>query len=113
MPRVRDGQGMNSRRRPHLDPAYQSHDIICYCATCDEEVEKELPLRLEEFCDCDQYTRWVCLPCKKKEEVEDLQYYRTSTKWEWEVAGPDEDTKWLGDHQHMRAVSIDDPFHNI
>jgi len=111
MPRVRDTVGWHSRRRPHLDPAMQSHDIICYCAACDEKVERDLPLRLSEYCDCDQYTRWICLPCKVKENKEDRNYYKTSTKWEWEWETDDHqrdwaENMWLGDHQHDRAVSV-------
>lgn len=109
MPRVRDTPGWLSRRRPHLDPAYQSHTIICYCTTCDENVERDLPQRLSEYCDCDQYTRWICLPCKIKEDQPETHYYKTRTKleWLWDDADPSEHQEgmWLHDHQEERAVS--------
>jgi len=118
MPRVRDTPRFRSRRKPYVDEAYQSHDVICYCHTCDEKVERSLSLSLSKYCDCDQYTRWICVPCKVKEEQEDAEYYETRTKGEWELGEHGESEGWgfdrewegerdigrmLHDHQHARA----------
>ncbi len=112
MPRVRDRP--NSYRRPHLDPTRKNHTLICYCATCDQEVEQSLPLRLSEYCDCDQYTRWICLPCRVKELDEEEYYYRTRTKGELEDLTNEDDAilylfnqeiVWHFGHQQDRAVS--------
>ena len=97
-----------SRRRPHLEPARQSHNIVCYCKPCDDNVERDLPLRLSEYCDCDQYTRWICLPCKFKEDQPNGYYYSTRTKlvWYWTDLNPEEaEGMWITDHQEERAVS--------
>jgi hypothetical protein len=64
-------------------------------------VERDLPLRLSEYCDCDQYTRWICLPCKVAEDKEDRNYYKTRTELEYY----DEPGLNLTDHQHSRAVN--------
>jgi hypothetical protein len=111
MPRVRDGfQGL-SRRKPYLDDTYSSHTILCYCKECDQEIERNLPLRLSEFCDCDQYTRWICMKCKIEEDEPNHVYYRTRTKGEYvyPTIGDDgvrDDGMWLTDHQEDRAVSL-------
>jgi hypothetical protein len=113
VPRVRDTPGWRSRRKPHCDPAYQSHTVICYCAACDEKVERDLPLCLFEYCVCDQYTRWICLPCRVKEDQLDGYYYKVRTKGEWEWNGDQEEGMWLWDHQSNRAVSEMVPFAHI
>jgi hypothetical protein len=108
MPRVRDGHPYRSRRRPHINPSCESHALICYCHSCDEKVERDLPFRLSEYCDCDQYTRWICLPCKVKEDQPEGHYYRTRTKsgFEYDKKGlQHDDGMWLDDHQDVRAVS--------
>jgi hypothetical protein len=97
-----------SRRRPHLEPAYQNHDLIVHCAPCDDKVEKALPLRLSEFCDCDQYMRWICHPCKAKEEKKSGAWYQSCTKSDFgmseEEAG---EGLIMGDHQCSLYVSHD------
>jgi len=107
MPRVRDLPGFKAYRRPHFDPAWESHTVVCYCKECDEKVERELPLSLEEFCDCDQYIRWICLPCKEKENREDKDYYLKRTKLENEsnFLSDEDEGRRLGDHSGVRAVS--------
>jgi hypothetical protein len=55
-------------------------NIMGFCAACDLKVEDSLPLSLSEFCDCDQYTRWICLPCKVKEDCMERKYLQTRTK---------------------------------
>jgi len=99
-----------SRERPHLEDSYAIHAIRCYCKICDEDVERSLPLRLQDFCDCNQYTRWICLKCKTDEEVLDAIYRKTRTKGEWvyPTEGDDgvrDNGMWLTDHQEDRAVS--------
>jgi hypothetical protein len=116
VPRVRDTATYASSRRPHLDAAYQSHTILCYCNDCDAEVEKGVVAKgyLSEVCDCDAYKRWICLKCKGKEWEEDGWYYTNWTRGDWEQnsktqpGGTTEgyyDGMVLGDHQHYRAVS--------
>ncbi|EPE32258.1 hypothetical protein GLAREA_07391 [Glarea lozoyensis ATCC 20868] len=51
-----------------------------FCAACDLKVENDLPLSLSEFCDCDQYRRWICFPCKVKENCVEAKYIETRTK---------------------------------
>ncbi|KAH8586043.1 hypothetical protein B0O99DRAFT_529451 [Bisporella sp. PMI_857] len=103
VPRVRDLPGWKACRRPHFDPAWESHTVICYCTECDRNVDRELPLFLNEYCDCDQYTRWICLPCKEKEDKADVDYYSTRTKGQLEFEGDLEEGMWLHDHQQLRA----------
>ena len=110
MPRVRESPHYRSRRRPYLEPSAHCHDIRCYCKNCDEDVESKLPLRLSTFCDCDQYTRWICLKCKGEEEEEDSVYMQTRTKGEYvyPTMGDDgvrDDGMWLASHQADVAVS--------
>lgn len=105
MPRVRDTPYMRSRRRPHLDPTHKSHTVFCYCTACDEKVESSLPVRLSKMCDCDQYTRWICLPCKVAEEVPITEYYRSKTKSTYGYEFTEFDGMWLEDDQHETAVS--------
>jgi hypothetical protein len=107
MPRARDTSHYRSRRRPHLSPPGECHTIICYCPECDKDIERNLPLRLSEYCDCDQYTRWICISCKILEEKEDEYYLKTSTKDWWDPMNPEncEDGMVVADHQSDRSVS--------
>lgn len=103
MPRVQDIPNYMSRRRPHLNLAEGTIVITCYCYSCDDKIEQSLPTRLSEFCNCDQYVRWICLPCKVKEDKPEEHYITTRTKVEW---GIDEQGSGmqLYDHQSYRAV---------
>jgi hypothetical protein len=74
MPRYR-----SSPRQHHL-PYPMPHNLIGFCEACDFNVEHNLPLSLSYYCDCNQYKRWICLPCKGKEGYENREYYRTRTK---------------------------------
>ena len=107
MPRVRDLPGWKAYPRPHFNPTWESHTIVCYCKKCDEKVDRELPLSLEEFCNCDQYIRWICLPCREKENREDKEYYLTRTKLvnENNYFSNEDEGRWIGDHSSVRAVS--------
>lgn len=105
VPRVRDRPFYKSRRRPHLDPAWERHTITCYCHKCDEKVKNTLPVRLSEVCDCDQYTRWICHSCRMKEERHST--YKTAQHWEGENGSHGiEEGLWLPDHQTMTAVCM-------
>ncbi len=104
VPRVRDDPCDHSRRRPHHDPSLQSRAVICYCTTCDEDIERDLPFRLSEYCDCDQYSRWICLPCKIKEDEPEDHYYETRTTLDCNIEDP-EGGMFLFDNQSLRAVS--------
>src|SRR5690349_17336850 len=82
VPRVRDRPNGQSNRRPHLNVDCWNENLICYCSRCDEGVERGLPLRISKYCDCDQYKRWICLYCKKKEDDATKSYYDTCVKYE-------------------------------
>lgn len=94
VPRVRDTPSYRSRRKPHHIPYPRPISIICFCAACDVEVERNLSLSLSEYCDCDQYTRWICLPCKVKEDQENRDYFQTRTKWYREWTSDLEEGMW-------------------
>jgi hypothetical protein len=100
-------EGYISTPRPQADRAGQLHHIICYCAKCDSKVESELSLSLSEYCSCDQYTRWICLSCKKQEEVEAVRYFEEYTKMEWATEENEDDETIMKhiDHQFTRFVS--------
>ncbi|CZR69082.1 uncharacterized protein PAC_18983 [Phialocephala subalpina] len=101
VPRVRDTK-RGSHRRPHNEPTASSYNVICYCTACDESVEADLPLSLSEYCDCDRYTRWICLKCKGREEKISGLYYQKRTKGFW--ADPDlEEGMCLHNHQSRLA----------
>ncbi|KAH8585934.1 hypothetical protein B0O99DRAFT_602889 [Bisporella sp. PMI_857] len=68
-----------------------------------KEIERNLPISLSEYCDCDQYTRWICLRCKNIEDKLDADYYLTRTKGEWDFDGDRDNGMWLHDHQNSRA----------
>jgi len=103
-PRVRDGPHERSRRHPHHLSSVEIRAIICYCAACDEELQCDLSPSLSEYCDCDQYTRWICLPCKTKEDQTDAQYLRACTKGGWDLSHLEEGWN-IHDHQWEQAVS--------
>lgn len=55
--------------RPHLDAAYQPKNIMYLCPPCDEEAEKKsLETLGSDRCDCNLYTRWICMDCVEKED---------------------------------------------
>ncbi|TVY58833.1 hypothetical protein LCER1_G001025, partial [Lachnellula cervina] len=104
VPRVRDAPlRRSSYRRPHNDPAMMSRNVICYCPACDESVEANLPLSLSKYCDCDQYTRWICLVCKIKEAKMNSLYYEKRTKGAWAWTQDLEDGRCLDEHVDRRA----------
>ncbi|KAH6669519.1 hypothetical protein B0J14DRAFT_598878 [Halenospora varia] len=94
VPRVRDTPRMYSLPRQHHLAYPRPNNIIFFCAGCDVEVERNLPLSLSEYCDCDQYKRWICLPCKVKEDQIYSKYLETRAKGDREWAGDLEEGMW-------------------
>lgn len=82
---------------------------MCLCDPCDAAVEATLKGKfLNELCDCDIFTRWICRKCVKAELEFTWDYYKKHTKGEWESEDYEaecERTKTMGDHQHSRHVS--------
>ncbi len=108
MPRVRDAPDGRSRRRPHNGPVRESAGLVFYCASCDKKTKQSLPSRLSEFCDCDQYTRWICFPCRVKEEEWDEKYFKTRSVYDEDVFGLGVDVEGMitmTDGQFGRYVS--------
>ena len=111
VPRVRDMRGWESCRRPHHNPAFQNANMICYCNDCDQAVQERSG---ESFCDCNQYTRWICFCCKMKEQREAAWYAVNRTKIgssEWPDDSEDVEQAKAGmclwDHQCERLVFLD------
>ena len=85
---------------------------MCFCADCDAKVEaEEVKGRfLNELCDCDIYTRWICHKCVVQERHFTWEHYRNNTAHEWDDGdnrywtARDENrqpkSKVMGDHQH-------------
>ncbi|KAH6671470.1 hypothetical protein B0J14DRAFT_670666 [Halenospora varia] len=94
VPRVRDTPRYRSCRSQHHLSYPQPNNIICFCAACDVKVKRDLPLSLSEYCDCDQYTRWICLPCGVQEDQMNQEYFKTRTKTDQEWAGDLEEGMW-------------------
>ncbi|KAF4811056.1 hypothetical protein CGCSCA5_v010168 [Colletotrichum siamense] len=93
--------------RPHLNEPCQSYNVMCLCPPCDEKQEKEIKGKfLNERCDCNVYSRWICLKCAREFDREAGRYYNEHTEFEGGWAEDDSDepiTKLLHDHQHDRA----------
>ncbi|KUJ10857.1 uncharacterized protein LY89DRAFT_723404 [Mollisia scopiformis] len=82
VPRVKFMPNERGRQKQHFafTPYPITTYVMCFCTACDEKVERGLPFSLSEYCDCDQYKRWICLPCKVKEEQMNIEYLKTRTK---------------------------------
>lgn len=100
-------------RRPHLRVSVQLDNIMCLCEECDAKTEKEVEGKfLNERCDCDIYTRWICVRCEEEERETAWKYFDEQTELDgnWIVRedmdyGDDfEPTKTLPDHAFERAV---------
>ncbi|PVH75927.1 hypothetical protein DL98DRAFT_518383 [Cadophora sp. DSE1049] len=76
----------------------RSRNIICYCKRCDNAVEADIPLSLSEYCDCDQYTRWICLRYKETEAKVNTLCYKTRTKYDYQWDQDLEDGMCLSSH---------------
>lgn len=100
------------RRRPYLNSPWQNENVMCLCDQCDARLESELRGKfLNELCDCDIYTRWICHKCVREERKFTRQYYEKYTSHDWDpVDDPStelefsEPGKVMGDHQHTIAV---------
>ncbi|KLO96971.1 uncharacterized protein FFNC_15076 [Fusarium fujikuroi] len=99
-------------RRPHLRGSVQLDNIMCLCEECDAKTEKEVEGKfLNERCDCDIYTRWICVRCEDEERETAWKYFEEQTELDgnWIVRedmdyGDDfEPTKTLPDHAFDRA----------
>lgn len=102
-------------RRPHLTAARELQNIMLLCESCDEKVEKEVNGKfLNHLCDCDVFTRWICIKCRIDERNEAHDYFVMFTKtddqlereYEAEDGLEQAETKWVGDHQCSRYVSF-------
>jgi hypothetical protein len=100
-------------RRPHLSRNFELDNIMCLCEQCDGKTEEELKGKfLSERCDCDVYTRWICVRCEDEEREMTRKYFAESTQmeWDWIVRydvdfGDDcEPSKAIYDHAFERAV---------
>jgi hypothetical protein len=78
---------------------YYVQNIISYCTECDPEIERNLPFRLSETCDCNLYIRWICVRCRNQEEGEDTWYQVHFTEREAGHGGMS-----LEDYQSTRDV---------
>ncbi|VUC23477.1 unnamed protein product [Clonostachys rosea] len=77
-------------RRPHLNSPHQAENIMCLCPECDTKMENELSGKfLNELCDCDRYTRWICTRCIVEERKFTRDYFDEHTVLE----GDEEETK--------------------
>ena len=89
------------QRRPHLNGSLESENVMCLCPECDARLEDELRGNfLNELCDCDLYTRWICSKCVEEEYLFTRSYYDNHT----ELEGNSDATKSLIDHQFDRDV---------
>ncbi|KAM0492782.1 hypothetical protein ACHAP8_009634 [Fusarium lateritium] len=99
-------------RRPHLRGNFELDNIMCLCEECDKKTEEEISDKFVNLrCDCDVYTRWICVRCEDEERKSTRQYFaeRTQMEWDWMVRcdldfGDDcEPSKTLHDHAFERA----------
>jgi hypothetical protein len=95
---------------PHVSTSGFVSNIICHCDVCDEGVELGLPSRLSKLCDCDQYRRWICLPCSHKESrtwTNYLEQGRVQERSGYEETFPQsshEDSLWI--HHMPGAMTV-------
>ena len=89
---------------------------MALCDSCDAKAEADVKGQfLNELCDCDRYTRWICDPCRREETSLYRDYFSKHTlmEWDWPCGEYDDDdedyeyapSKYTHDHQHDRAVS--------
>jgi hypothetical protein len=78
----------------------KSENVMFLCLECDAKLEKELSGQfLNELCDCDVYTRWICVKCVKGEQRFTWDYYDHHTGFDH-----DGSTKALEDDPRTRDV---------
>ncbi|TEA10525.1 Beta-glucosidase 2 [Colletotrichum sidae] len=67
--------------RPHLNETCAVKNVMCLCPECDRVMEEKVQGHfLDERCDCNVYTRWICYDCVELLEDTTATYYRLSTK---------------------------------
>ncbi|TDZ24017.1 putative beta-glucosidase L [Colletotrichum orbiculare MAFF 240422] len=67
--------------RPHLNETCTVKNVMCLCPECDRVMEEKVQGHfLDERCDCNVYTRWICYDCVELLEDTTATYYRLSTK---------------------------------
>ena len=95
-------------RRPHLNSPFSLENVMCLCPQCDAKMQYDLEGQfLNELCDCDVYTRWICQKSVKEERKFTREYYHEHTIFDpyydedWGVAGR---TKEMVDHHFTRGV---------
>lgn len=102
-------------RRPHLRGRFELDNIMCLCEGCDNKTEEDIRGKFaNQRCDCDIYTRWICVRCVNEERKTTRNYFaeRTQMEWDWIVRydvdfGDDcEPSKTLHDHVFERAVCL-------
>jgi hypothetical protein len=104
----RDDSGASSllKRRPHLSGSGELRNVMCLCSTCDEGVEHEVKGKfLNELCDCDVYTRWICSKCDLAERKFTREYFEKHTVLDFECEHEGK-TKAIIDHIEFMAVSF-------
>lgn len=83
---------------------------MCLCTECDAKLESEKIQGkfLNELCDCDIYTRWICHKCVLEERQFTRDHYSNHTAHEWDDRYWDGKgiTKVMGDHQTDITVCI-------
>src|SRR5271154_1919768 len=99
----RTKQDLSSFPAPHINNTYQLQNIVCYCDACDVGMEEQYGPHL---CECNQYTRWICLRCKDREDEESWALFKETSKGEGEVESPSTEGMRHADHQHIRYVSL-------
>lgn len=96
-------------RRPHLNGAWQNENVFCLCDACDSVLEEQLKGQfLNELCDCDVPTRWICSKCVRQETEEMREMYAKYTLGETDDFDRWSDlcevTKNMTDHQFNIVV---------
>lgn len=93
-------------RVPYPDTNAEHDNFMALCPPCDAKMEQEVQQKgyASPVCDCDAYTRWICLKCRKDEVKYTIQYSEEGVKTDWNE-GEDEETKYFYYHQTHLWVS--------
>lgn len=95
-----------AERRPHLNSIHSQQNIICLCDECDEAAEEEVKGKfLNELCDCDIFTRWICVRC----HIEEKESWRLYTSTCCKGANAIEDEQYPEGYDDDDDVSIEYP----
>ncbi|GKU20799.1 unnamed protein product [Fusarium langsethiae] len=97
---------------PCIKCGINTTSCVYLCEECDNKTEEEVIDKfVNQRCDCDIYTRWICVRCEDEERKTTKKYFaeRTQMEWDWIVRydvdfGDDcEPSKTLHDHAFERA----------